>query len=429
MLDLYILISIFIELACLYLFCNISSRNLERINVRLTVWFVFSLSLRYLVEMIPVKYLYIRELCILSIYIIIMFQIKQNSIYKVMIFSAIYMLLMSVSEIITVIIVDSVPIKSNEDNPLRKIISLLIKISILLMITIAINYFRIRNTGDRIYARNNLLLILFPIITLCILIYVFINWDEMNLEGANQHIWGILYSLVLFDVLFVFFCIAQNERNRYRLEKKIFITEAKNQQNMYRSLEDKIEIQRKLSHDYRNHLTYIASLLKQGEYEKADNYLKKIQISVSQDLDIIDTNNPIINTVINCKYHEAKNKNIVVSCKVNDLSDIVIDEVDIIVLLSNLFNNAIEACEKLEHKKMILFKIIKEEKMLIISIQNTCADDVLKDGDRYVTTKKDNPHLHGIGISNIVYIVEKYKGIYRFEKEDNLFKVVISIPN
>ena len=44
---------------------------------------------------------------------------------------------------------------------------------------------------------------------------------------------------------------------------------------------------------------------------------------------------------------EAISKNIVFVFKVNDLSKIVIKDEDLVVILANLLNNAIEACEKM----------------------------------------------------------------------------------
>ena len=47
--------------------------------------------------------------------------------------------------------------------------------------------------------------------------------------------------------------------------------------------------------------------------------------------------------------------------KVNDLSKIVIEDEDLVVILANLLNNAIEACEKCEEKKTIKLKFVIEE--------------------------------------------------------------------
>lgn len=60
----------------------------------------------------------------------------------------------------------------------------------------------------------------------------------------------------------------------------------------------------------------------------------------------------IINAILNTKYQEAISKNIVFVFKVNDLSKIVIKDEDLVVILANLLNNAIEACENVRKRKL-----------------------------------------------------------------------------
>ena len=56
--------------------------------------------------------------------------------------------------------------------------------------------------------------------------------------------------------------------------------------------------------------------------------------------------------------------------KVNDLSSVSIQTNELVVLLSNLLDNAIEACLKLEQNREIVCSILKEDS-IYISIRNT----------------------------------------------------------
>ena len=62
------------------------------------------------------------------------------------------------------------------------------------------------------------------------------------------------------------------------------------------------------------------------------------------------------NAILNAKNSEMQSKKILFVTKYNDLSEITIRDVDLVVLLSNLLNNAVEACEKAS-KKIINFFI------------------------------------------------------------------------
>lgn len=101
---------------------------------------------------------------------------------------------------------------------------------------------------------------------------------------------------------------------------------------------------------------------------------------------------------------------------------------DIVVILSNLLNNAFEACETCE-EKIIRLKFIQEENQIIIAVANTFKTVPIRDGDTFQTSKVENKEIHGIGIENIKDAVEKYQGMYAITCEDNYFKFSILISN
>lgn len=186
--------------------------------------------------------------------------------------------------------------------------------------------------------------------------------------------------------------------------------------------------QRSVSHEYRNNLLYMSALLEKKEYGKLSGYLKEAGGADMRGMDIINTNNPVINVIMNTKYYEAKKAGASFICKINDLSGITMKETDIILLLSNLLNNAIEAVEKCLDKKMIKVKIVMENNKLIISVWNTFNGEIKRDGDMLKTTKKENVVFHGIGLKNVVRIADKYNGLYLFEPRGKEFSAIVIIP-
>ena len=186
--------------------------------------------------------------------------------------------------------------------------------------------------------------------------------------------------------------------------------------------------QRSISHEYRNYLIYMSALLEQGEYEKLSDYLKEVSGADMRGMDVINTNNSVINVIMNTKYYEAKKAGASFICKINNLSGITMKETDIILLLSNLLNNAIEAVQKCLGKRVIKVKIVIENNKFIMSVRNTFNGEIKKDGDKFKTTKKEKSELHGIGIKNVIRIVEKYHGLHLFETCEDEFCAVVIIP-
>lgn len=110
----------------------------------------------------------------------------------------------------------------------------------------------------------------------------------------------------------------------------------------------------------------------------------------------------------------------------NDLSGIWLEDQDIVVILSNLLDNAIEAAQTCEKKRVLRLKMILEED-LIISVQNTYSGNTeIVDGKLH--TSKPDKEEHGIGIPNIIEAVEKYQGAYAIKAEHGEFLFSILIP-
>ena len=219
-----------------------------------------------------------------------------------------------------------------------------------------------------------------------------------------------------------------DKRNALQQENYLLELDRKTQKALYQTMERGLEKQRELSHDYKNHMLCIHTMLTQENYSEAKAYLEKISGIVSRNFDKINTNHPVVNAIVNAKYQEAVEKGILVVCKVNDLSQITMEESDIVLVLSNALNNAIEACEQCSGKKVLKFKMIMEQGNWICSIQNSYIGVVRKKGDSFLTTKNNAGGAHGIGLKNIVKTIEKYNGFYNISYNSEEFHIFIEIP-
>lgn len=86
--------------------------------------------------------------------------------------------------------------------------------------------------------------------------------------------------------------------------------------------------------------------MKNQEYSAAEEYLEKITEQQTDRLFLVNTHHPILDALFNTKAAEATQKKISIDFEVNDLSKLPFDASDMVVLLSNLLDNAIEACQQ-----------------------------------------------------------------------------------
>ena len=191
--------------------------------------------------------------------------------------------------------------------------------------------------------------------------------------------------------------------------------------DMYRSISENFESQKKKSHEFKNHILCIEGLLKEQQYGELIKYVGELTSNISHEKNAINTNHAIINAILNTKYQEAIEKNIVLICRVNDLSKICFSDEDVVVLLANLLNNAIEACEKCSEKRTIKLKFLQEDDNIVLSVKNTYAQPVHYINDEIVTSKIMNSEEHGVGIKNIINVVEKYNGTYVINSDNDEF--------
>ena len=77
-----------------------------------------------------------------------------------------------------------------------------------------------------------------------------------------------------------------------------------------------------------------------------------------------------------------------------------------VTILANLLNNAIEACETCEDKKVIKFKFVKEDDMIIIAVKNSFNYDVVYENGEIKSTKTSSVDEHGVGIKNVLKIID-----------------------
>lgn len=218
------------------------------------------------------------------------------------------------------------------------------------------------------------------------------------------------------------------ERELKLREYAVFREKVNNETAMYRSISENLEKQRKRTHEYKNQLAAISALAAQGAWQELRDYIEQIETTLQHRMDAVDTNHVIVNAILNTKYREAVNKGIVFVLKVNDLSALKIKDEDIVVILSNLLNNALEACEQCETKQIKL-KFVLENGQAVISVKNSMAAEPLVENGKILSSKTKDAAEHGMGIQNVAETVEKYGGRYMVDYGEGEFQFSILIPN
>ncbi len=268
--------------------------------------------------------------------------------------------------------------------------------------------------------------LVFPIFSIVILSAIFMRFEVIQQEKMEN-----VYLLVSFGLLFMNILVYTlihdiSKREQQIQQNQLFQERMQNEMNMYHSISEYYDEQRRREHEYKNQLTCISKLAKDRQYEEMSRYLQEINQSFMSQENVIDTNHAIINAILNSKYKEARDKGIYMTFLLDNLSQISIADEDLVVILSNLLNNAIEACADCE-EKIIKVKIGKEEEGYLISVSNTYNNPPIRLGDKFQTRKANSARNHGIGIENIKAAVAKYDGNCVIQYDEKEFKFIIQL--
>lgn len=286
-----------------------------------------------------------------------------------------------------------------------------------------------KKTTDMLADSEWIRLIFFPVFTIAVTAAMLSNFKYVETSGQANVLFVISFGLVGLNIV-VFYLIRNIVEREVRIrENEIFQIQVRDQMDMYRSISEGFDSQKRKTHEYKNQILCIESMLGKKQYSELEAYVTKLYGKLNGEADVINTNHVIINAILNTKYQEAMAKGIVFVFEVNDLADLEISDEDVVTILANLLNNAIEACEKCTDKKIIRLKFIKKDDKVIISVKNTYLDAICYENGEIRTTKLLKPEEHGVGIKNVLKIIEKYSGSYVIQEQNKEFFFSIIIPS
>ena len=180
-----------------------------------------------------------------------------------------------------------------------------------------------------------------------------------------------------------------------------------------------------LAHDFKNHLAFIRTL---DNAEEKDEYIDKISPKIESFSNAGISKNKTLDIIIS-KYSslcDIKGISFKIDVKTSNLNQI--DSFDLVTLLNNLLDNALEAAEISEAKSVELF--INEHTRFYdrIVIKNS-ADEKPQHDNKALQTSKWDKALHGIGLKSVKKIVKKYNGMYDwyYDESEHIFTTIINL--
>ena len=189
---------------------------------------------------------------------------------------------------------------------------------------------------------------------------------------------------------------------------------------------------RKVRHEMKNHMANIKGLTEAGEYGEIEEYVRRMDETMQELEYKYVTGNAVTDVIINDKCRRAEKAGIRFGADFRYGGEIPVFDMGII--LNNLLDNAIEACEKLEPGKgFIRLSLKRKKQFLILYVENSFdgAVPVSKGSSLPPTTKQSIlPGIiteHGIGLENVRDIAERYFGGVNIKVKGDVFHVTVML--
>ena len=184
---------------------------------------------------------------------------------------------------------------------------------------------------------------------------------------------------------------------------------------------------REYRHEMNNHMAALSALLERNDVAAAKQMLSEMETDPAAKGTGIRTGNPVADAILNQKYAEAAQKKIEMEIDACLDSNLPIKDTELASLLYNLLNNAIEGSRQVT-EPIIKVHIYPTLAYLCISVSNK-ADMTALSSNPSLNTTKQEPHLHGFGLSVVREIADRYNGsaVFRVDQESECFIAQVSL--
>lgn len=193
-----------------------------------------------------------------------------------------------------------------------------------------------------------------------------------------------------------------------RMENDIYRQQVYAYQNQLDVIQESQNRIRTLKHDMKNHILSLQTLLGRGNLEEMEKYLSSMQDFMANPSEYVTTGNDSIDSLLNYKIQSAKERLDAVETKISIPEKLMLQSFDLNVVLGNLLDNAIDAAMQTEERKLRMTMKL-EKGILFLNLCNSCQGIAEGKKGSLETTKADREN-HGMGLSSVRRIVEKYHG-------------------
>lgn len=288
------------------------------------------------------------------------------------------------------------------------------------------NRFQFKNTTWKDWLRATL----FPLTTIFCSVIFFQIYEVESAVGTELLLCEII--LLFFDVMAIWILDYMDQQQAALQDNIILKRSIKQEKESMEALVEAYSDQRKKTHDFQNQLAVIYGLAQQespnGEIIKYVEPLLKKELLPTL---ITKTGRNVVDVLLTQKYSAAIKNQISFQMQLGDLSTFPLSDEELIVVLSNLLDNAFNACMAVSSfdERKVLLKMRTKEAAGFLYLENRTAHDI-EILDNKIVAPKNKSIEHGYGLKNVTAILENINALYVFDynSQKHLFSFSAQFP-
>ena len=215
----------------------------------------------------------------------------------------------------------------------------------------------------------------------------------------------LLFALWSFCIL-CFTIINTHEKAKKSAEAEFASGIISSGRDYYQKMDEMQEKLRILRHDYKYHIATIGELVASGDNDGINRYLTGMQEQFSES-EIRDyCANSVINALVSGYAERCAGAGIEFDVVISMPERLVIPNYDLCIILGNLLENAMEACEKLTEDKYIELRLKPLGEQLALMVRNSYCGAIATNGGKIVSAKEEG----GLGLKSVEAVAARYDG-------------------
>ena len=251
-------------------------------------------------------------------------------------------------------------------------------------------------------------------------IHAILQLGGYGAKETNVIVVGISLGFLVVDAYVIALFEHVSDKNELQMQARLWEQQMLMNEKYFMQIEIQNEKYRKIMHDIKKHIL-IMKKMNQTDNTYCDEVLELISWQGMK----FKCSSLVLGRVLNDRLLICEDKRISAELTVDDVDLSFMRKSDITTIFMNLLDNAIEACEETESKRLQI-KIKEIQKNIVVVIKNSCKEDALIPDKIGVSAK---PGHMGIGLSNVRMALAGYGSKLELEMENQMFisKFIVKI--